>query len=79
MSIINNNINGLSLQSTPFPYGKMDNFLSSHFALELQNEILNIPSYEWDRYNNPFEQKYTLRDKYNFPPKCMELFDYLEL
>lgn len=77
MSIINNNINGLSLQSMPFPYGKMDNFLNSHFAFELQNEILTIPPEEWDRYNNPFEQKFTLRDKFKFPHYLQTLFNEL--
>jgi len=67
MSIINNTISGLSLQSAPFPYGKLDNFLNTTFAIDVQNEILNIPQEEWDRYNNPFEQKYTLRDKFKFP------------
>lgn len=37
------------------------------FAKMLQNEILNIPSVEFDRYNNPFEQKFTLRNKQKYP------------
>ena len=77
MSIINNTINGLSLHSTPFPYGKLDNFLNTTFALDLQTEILNIPPEEWDRYNNPFEQKYTLRDKFKFPHHLQTLFNEL--
>jgi Rps23 Pro-64 3,4-dihydroxylase Tpa1-like proline 4-hydroxylase len=62
----------------PFPYMKQDNFLNENFAYLLQQEILNIPDSEWDRYNNPFEQKYTLRDKYNFPPNLKLLFDELQ-
>ena len=62
----------------PFPYMKQDNFLDVNFANILQNEILNIPDSEWDRYNNPFEQKYTLRDKYNFPPNLTLLFEELQ-
>lgn len=37
------------------------------FAKILQNEILNIPSVEFDRYNNPFEQKFILRNKQKYP------------
>jgi hypothetical protein len=29
--------------------------------------ILRIPSERFDRYSNPFEQKYALRDKFNLP------------
>ena len=77
MSIINNNINNLLLATFPYPYGRLDNFLDSSFALELQNEILQIPKESWDRYNNPFEQKYTLRDKFNFTPLLQKLFTKL--
>ena len=62
----------------PYPHYYQDNFLEKSFADELQKEILNIPASEFDRYNNPFEQKYTLRDKYNFPEKLKELFFRLE-
>lgn len=81
MSVINNNINSnissFCLKQEPFPYGKHDNFLNQNFASDLQKEILNIPQEAWDRYNNPFEQKYTLRDKFNFPQKLTQLFDEL--
>jgi len=77
MSLINSNINNLSLQIEPFPYIKQDDFLEIEFALNLQKEIMNISQEEWDRYDNPFEQKYTLRDKYNFPSKLTKLFDEL--
>lgn len=62
----------------PFPYMKQDNFLDVNFANILQEEILNIAESDWDRYNNPFEQKYTLRDKYNFPPNLTLLFEELQ-
>ncbi len=62
----------------PFPYIFVDNFLDNDFALELQKEILNIPKPSWDRYENPFESKYTLRDKYDFPPNLIKLFEQLE-
>ena len=39
----------------PFPHYVQDDILDPVFAQELQNEILNIPSEEWDRYENPFE------------------------
>lgn len=61
----------------PYPYGAQDNFLDEDFAKGLQKEILNIKKEDWDRYDNPFEQKYTLRDKYNFPPFLVKLFDEL--
>lgn len=59
----------------PFPHMFQDNFLENNIALRLQNEILAIDDKEWDRYSNCFEQKFTLRDKYNFPPLLMELFN----
>jgi Rps23 Pro-64 3,4-dihydroxylase Tpa1-like proline 4-hydroxylase len=62
----------------PYPYYYQDNFLEESFATELQKEILNIAESDFDRYNNPFEQKYTLRDKYNFPEKLKKLFCQLE-
>lgn len=77
MSIIHRSINELELQSFPFPYKKQEQFLDPQFAIELQNEIMNISSDAWDRYDNPFEQKYTLRDKFNFPPCLTRLFDEL--
>ena len=61
----------------PYPYGAQDNFLDENFAKSLQKEILDIKKEDWDRYDNPFEQKYTLRDKYNFPPFLVKLFDEL--
>jgi Rps23 Pro-64 3,4-dihydroxylase Tpa1-like proline 4-hydroxylase len=77
MSIIDNNIRILSLKGDPFPYGKLDDFLHEDFAKKLQKEILSVPSDSWDRYDNPFEQKYTLRDKFNFPPLLKNLFQEL--
>ncbi len=66
------------LDTEPYLHYFQRNALPEDFAKDLQREILEIPDSEWDRYDNPFEQKYTLRDKFNFPPKCMELFNYLE-
>lgn len=65
------------LTNDPFPHLYQDNILDIEFAKVLREEILNVPSGDWDRYNNPFEQKYTLRDKYNFPFHCSYLFKYL--
>ena len=72
-----NNIGELCLTYFQFPYGKLDHFLNTSFAEDLQQEILNIPQEAWDRYDNPFEQKYTLRDKFAFPPFLKQLFDGL--
>ncbi len=72
-------INASSYQSrTPYPYALQDNFLAADFAKELQHEILSLTMERWDRYDNPFEQKYTLRDKYAFEPKLTQLFDKLQ-
>lgn len=76
--MINLPIDGNVYQNTkPFPHVSVDDFLEDDFALKIQNEILSIEDNAWDRYNNPFEQKYTLRDKYNFPINCKKLFDIL--
>lgn len=72
-----NDIHNLCLEKSPFPYGKLDHFLNTSFATNLQQEILSIPQESWDRYDNPFEQKYTLRDKYAFPPLLQKLFNEL--
>jgi hypothetical protein len=61
----------------PYPYALQDNFLNEDFAKSLQKEILDIKKQDWDRYDNPFEQKYTLRDKYNFQPLLVKLFNEL--
>ena len=62
----------------PYQHYVQNDILDESIAKKIQEEILNIPNEEWDRYDNPFEQKFTLRDKYKFPSKCMELFNYLE-
>jgi Rps23 Pro-64 3,4-dihydroxylase Tpa1-like proline 4-hydroxylase len=62
----------------PFPFFYQDSFLPIDLANSIQEEILNLPDSAWDRYNNPFEQKYTLRDKYSFPPLTNKLFEELQ-
>jgi hypothetical protein len=62
----------------PYPYASQDNILHYNFAIELQNEIMDISDDAWDRYENPFEQKYTLRDKFTFPEHLRILFDELQ-
>jgi UDP-N-acetylglucosamine 4,6-dehydratase/5-epimerase len=54
-----------------------ENVLNDIFAIKLRDEILNIPDSDWDRYENPFEKKYTFRDKNNFPQLTSSLFKYL--
>ena len=76
--ILNLNIISNDFKNTkPFPYIKIDNILDNDFAKQIQEEILNIPNEEWDRYENPLEHKYTLRDKNNLPDKCNRLFNNL--
>jgi Rps23 Pro-64 3,4-dihydroxylase Tpa1-like proline 4-hydroxylase len=62
---------------SPFPHLVIENILPESFAFDLQNEILNIPKENWDRYQNPFENKYTLRDKNKFPRHLSRLFGFL--
>jgi Rps23 Pro-64 3,4-dihydroxylase Tpa1-like proline 4-hydroxylase len=72
------NIQSEVYQSTkPFPYVFIDNFLDIDFAKDVQNEIISIPNEHFDRYDNPFEKKYTLRDKYNFPENLNKLMNQL--
>jgi hypothetical protein len=80
MSILNTIVfDASSYQATlPYPYGIQDGFLDAGFAEALQGEILAIPSSQWDRYQNPFEAKYTLRDKRGFPPLLNQLFGEME-
>jgi len=61
----------------PFPYMKIENVLSPTFAKKLQEEILQIPDEAWDRYENPLEHKYTLRDKNSMPVYCNKIFEKL--
>lgn len=63
--------------ANPYPHCVIDNILDNEFAYKCQEEILNIPNDMWDRYNNLFEQKYTLRDKNNMPYYCQQLFNLL--
>ena len=65
------------IKASPYPHCVVENILDKEFALSVQEEILNINDSEWDRYNNPFEQKYTLRNKSNLPANCSKLFNYL--
>lgn len=65
-------------ETLPFPYVYQDDFLDLQFANSLQEEILSLKLEEWDRYNNPFEQKNTLRDKFSFPPQLSQLYRYFE-
>tara|TARA_B110000908_G_scaffold133894_1_gene158093 strand:+ start:296 stop:1081 length:786 start_codon:yes stop_codon:yes gene_type:complete len=60
-----------------FPQCVVENILPENFAKLCQEEILHIPDNKWDRYENPFERKFTLRDKNNLPENCQKLFDYL--
>lgn len=76
--IINFNVDSQKFKNTkPFPYLKLNNVLQEDFAKQIQKEILNIPNEEWDRYENPLEHKYTLRNKDNMPEKCSKLFKML--
>jgi UDP-N-acetylglucosamine 4,6-dehydratase len=61
----------------PYPHLSVSDILPEYFAKKCQADILAIPKEEWDRYSNPFEQKYTFRSKDNMPIHLNQLFTYL--
>ena len=61
----------------PFPYTYLDDILEYNFAKNIQDEVLSLEDDCWDRYENPFEKKYTLRNKDNLPVNVQELFQTL--
>lgn len=63
---------------SPYPHTYVDNILETEFAKKLQQELLSIQLDEFDRYENPFEEKYTLRDKNKYTPLLQQLFNELE-
>jgi dTDP-4-dehydrorhamnose reductase len=65
-------------KALPFPHGVCDNVLNAEFAAGLLAEIKGLGDSAWDRYENPFEKKYTLRDKYSFPLHLRALFDVFQ-
>jgi len=58
-------------------YCVIDNILNDKYAYDIQNEIINSNVENWDRYENPFEKKYTWRDKNNMPRTTQTLFNNL--
>jgi Rps23 Pro-64 3,4-dihydroxylase Tpa1-like proline 4-hydroxylase len=77
--LLNFKITNTEYQNTlPYPHYYMDNCLEEEFAKELQEEILNIDKCEFDRYENPFETKFTLRNKFKYSTKLNKLIDFLE-
>lgn len=42
------------------------------------SSIEGLPPEAWDRYENPFEQKWTVRDKFNLPPSLESVIAHLE-
>ena len=70
-------LNDVSLNHKPFPFFIKNNILPEKIATEAQDEILNISDEKWDRYDNPFENKHTLRNKNDLPPTVTLIFEYL--
>jgi Rps23 Pro-64 3,4-dihydroxylase Tpa1-like proline 4-hydroxylase len=70
-------LENVKLNNLPFPYFVKNNILPENLAVKAQEEILNIKNEKWDRYDNPFENKYTLRDKNKLPPTVKSIFEYL--
>ena len=63
--MFNVKLDSLSLEKKPYPHLIFENFVNENLAKKCQNEILEIKDEEWDRYDNPFEGKYTFRNKNN--------------
>lgn len=61
----------------PYPHCVVKNIMTNDLAKKCQDEILNLEDHYWDRYDNPFEQKYTLKNKNNLPPNCTKIFNIL--
>lgn len=74
---INLSLKKIYIKKDPFMYFVEKNTLPEAIAINARNEILSIPDNEWDRYDNPFENKYTLRDKNDLPPTITSIFEYL--
>ncbi len=70
--LINNKFNNI-----PFPYLIQDNILDEKLAYRIQEEIINSDVDKWDRYENPFESKFTWKNKNNLPEFTNKLFTYL--
>lgn len=69
--------NNIYINTLPFPYYVQYNILDDEFAFNIQTEILNISDDKWDRYDNPLEQKFTLRNKNELPKNTQLLFNIL--
>ena len=63
--------------SKPFPFAIFSAGLNYPIADAVRDQIIAMPQTNFDRYENPFEKKFTLRDK-NFDGKLGELFQYFE-
>lgn len=72
------NIGNGVLFSSPFLHLVIDDCLNYTFACKLQEEILAYESEKWDRYDNPFEKKFTFNKKNPFGPEVTKLFHFLE-
>ena len=55
----------------------VNNILNFEYAKNIQKEIIGSSIKYWDRYENPFEKKYTWRDKNDLLPLTKSLFDNL--
>jgi len=72
------NIVSHSKDVEPFPHVVVDDILPEDLARAIQEECLGCDLSLFDRYDNPFEQKYTFRDKNHLPRNCRGLFDALQ-
>lgn len=74
------NIDSIKNENSKYNKNKyciIDNILDDNYLKQIMSEIINSSKDNWDRYENPFEKKFTWRNKNNLPPLCKELFDSL--
>lgn len=72
------NLSRCKKDNSPFPHVIVDECLIYNYAKEIQDEILSYPERVWDRYENPFERKYTFNKKNKFGKCVSKLFDFFE-
>jgi len=63
--------------NTPYPHVVINNFLKNNIADELSEIFPNINSLHWNKYNNPFENKYISNDINSLPVIYKNLFTFL--
>jgi len=71
------NFDNMEIYSTPYLHAILDNALPDDVYKKLSEEIFSIDNGKYQRYSNPFENKYFITDKYSLPFMCENLWKYL--